>query len=141
MEYILNPNNFNPKHQASGCIIWYGEKALFLKKKTKVSPKGFFWEIPAGKLEEGESPEKALEREVREETGIELKLFEKIKTFNMRLYTQNYDFVYHLYRSSVENDEIILSKEHEDYKWANREESRVMDLETGADIYMEYFYK
>lgn len=39
---------------------------------------GYLWEVPAGKLDPGESPRDCAERELREETGLEAGRFESV---------------------------------------------------------------
>jgi 8-oxo-dGTP diphosphatase len=51
-------------------VIRQGEKLLVCQRKAG-SPFALKWEFPGGKLEPGESPEGCLQRELREELGIE----------------------------------------------------------------------
>lgn len=44
------------------------ERILLVRKKS--GPYLGLWDLPGGKIEFGESPEEALKREVREETGL-----------------------------------------------------------------------
>ena len=71
------------------CIIINKKKEILLQKKTSDYPilPGGYWCFFGGAIENGESPEEAIRREVKEELGLELtfKIF-KVMTYK----TQNY---------------------------------------------------
>ncbi len=46
--------------------------SILISRRLKGSHLGGLWEFPGGKLEAGEDPEKAVRREVEEETGLRL---------------------------------------------------------------------
>ena len=50
-------------------IIQRDEKYFVARRKTGKHLEGF-WEFPGGKIEEGESPENSLQRELQEEFGV-----------------------------------------------------------------------
>ena len=77
------------------------------------------WEFPGGKVEEGESKEEALKREIREELDTEIQVESFIETVE-------YDYpTFHLsmdvFWCSVISGELTL-KEHEAAKWLTKEE-------------------
>ena len=78
-----------------------------------------FWEFPGGKMEEGETPQEALKREIMEELGIEIKVGELITKIE-------YDYpTFHLsmdcFFVEIISGDLILKK-HEDAKWLTKEE-------------------
>ncbi|KMJ45414.1 8-oxo-dGTP diphosphatase MutT [Xenorhabdus khoisanae] len=56
-------------HIAAG-IIKNSNDEIFITQRSADSHMGGFWEFPGGKLEQGETPEQALIRELKEEVGI-----------------------------------------------------------------------
>jgi 8-oxo-dGTP diphosphatase len=52
-------------------IIWQGDK-IFIARRRPEKSLGGYWEFPGGKIEEGEEPEIALVRELKEELGMEV---------------------------------------------------------------------
>ncbi len=78
-----------------------------------------WWEFPGGKIEEGESPEDALKREIREELATEISVGEKIATVE-------YDYpTFHLtmecFLCQVISGKLTLL-EHENAKWLSASE-------------------
>ena len=88
------------------------------------------WEFTGVKIEEGETPEEALKREIMEELDTEIEVGELIDTIE-------YDYPdFHLsmgcYWCSVVSGDLFL-KEHEDARWLGKDE--LMDVEwLPADI-------
>jgi 8-oxo-dGTP diphosphatase len=50
-------------------VVWRDER-LLLTQRPPGGPLGLQWEMPGGKIEDGESPEHALAREIHEELGV-----------------------------------------------------------------------
>lgn len=84
------------------------------------------WEVPAGLLEKGESPEQAIRREIEEEVGRRARDLESLAVFHP---TPGFcDEVLHLFRATrlsetpvrLDDDEVL------DRKWFTLEEAREM---------------
>ena len=78
-----------------------------------------YWEFPGGKIEEGESKEEALKREIQEELGCTIKVFDAVEDT-----TYEYDkFIVRLetFMSKVISGTPVIS-EHAEIKWVSREE-------------------
>jgi 8-oxo-dGTP pyrophosphatase MutT (NUDIX family) len=140
IEDITTIKNFNPKFDVASCIIEYDGKILFLKRQ-KNKPQPNKYSLPAGKIENDESVEDGIIREVFEETGINLKK-DKVKYLKKR-YVQytNYQFIYHSFFYKLDNMPIIKINEVEDqeYKWVDIKEVLSLDLIQDEDKCLEEF--
>lgn len=82
---------------------------FFCAQRPEGKSLGGFWEFPGGKLEEGESPEQALIREIKEELNSEIKIVSYIneasydydfgtvvmKTYHAKLISGNLELLEH----------------------------------------------
>jgi ADP-ribose pyrophosphatase len=54
---------------------------ILLLRQFRHAANGYIWEIPAGRLDPGESPESCARRELEEETGMRAARVERLTTF------------------------------------------------------------
>ena len=97
-----------------------GTKEVFATQRGYGEYKDW-WEFPGGKIEEGESPESALVREIREELATEISVGDYIDTIE-------FDYpAFHLsmrcYECSIISGKLELL-EHENAAWLTRESLR-----------------
>ncbi len=78
-----------------------------------------WWEFPGGKMEQGETPEEALKREIWEELETRIVVERFVATVEWD-YPQ-FHLTMHCYLCHVESGHLEL-KEHEAAKWLNKEE-------------------
>lgn len=95
-----------------------GEPIIFATQRGYGDFKGG-WEFPGGKIEEGETPQEALKREIIEELDTEIIVGELVDTIE-------YDYpTFHLsmdcYWAEIVSGELVL-KEHEAARWLTKAE-------------------
>ncbi len=99
-------------------LLWKEGNILAARRGDHVVRKGL-WEFPGGKVEEGETAEEAIIREMKEEMGLTVRVIKKFpvikhdyEDFTIRLMP----FACHW----IEGD--ISLKDHDRYKWMSRNE-------------------
>jgi len=132
------PQDFISSLDVAACYIECRGKYLFLKRSLKC-PQGRTWGIPAGKFELGESALDAVLREVFEEVGLSLlenSLDDLGKVF---VRYPHQDFTYYMFHQELADfPQIILSDEHEEYRWLSLEEAEEIPLISGAKEAFEH---
>ncbi len=82
------------------------------------------WEFPGGKIEEGESPQEALVREIKEELNANIQVGELIQTVEYDY--PNFHLSMDCFWCELESEQLEL-REHEDAKWLSKNELDSVD--------------
>lgn len=143
-------NNF----MKEDALFYVGQKA-FIEKNEKVlvlNDPLVGLDFPGGKIQEGEAKEKninslinALKREVREETGLEIEVFEPFAVWYRKFSDKNHrnygKEVYLVsFRCKYLSGEIRLSDEHNKFQWVDKDNYKeVDDGSEYFDILRKYF--
>ncbi len=69
----------SPKRVRVAAAVIRREGLVLLTRRPPGGPLGLQWEFPGGKIERGESVHQALEREIREELGVEVQPLEVLE--------------------------------------------------------------
>jgi 8-oxo-dGTP pyrophosphatase MutT (NUDIX family) len=133
--------NFNKKFDVVSAFIDHGPQTLLLLRQDH-KPQGNTWAMVAGKVDEGESLEQALAREVAEEIDLHVKPeeFKFHESYFVRY--PGYDYLYHVFHLSLLARPVIrLNKEeHKELQWVEPREALKLKLIQYEDVCIKSFY-
>jgi len=90
-----------------------------IAKRNRDKYMGLMWEFPGGKVEESETFEEALSREIIEELNVSITIHNKIAEEKYK--DDEIDIVLHYFVCTINQGELILS-EHEAIEWVAKED-------------------
>lgn len=112
------------------CAILLKDDKILICQRAASMKLALKWEFPGGKIEEGESKQECLSREIKEELGIDITILEELSSV-----THHYpDFSICLFPFLCQTSNPKLKvKEHAQVKWVRLEELEQYDW-AAADI-------
>ncbi len=118
-----------PRHYVVGFIIKRGEKYLLMERKN--FPYGFA--SSAGHIDEGENVMMALNRELKEETELEIvkseEVFNEIISLNPCRYDGTYDHMTYIYTVETKGELKVDESEFKSFGWYSKDEIFKLNLE------------
>lgn len=87
LDRAIDPDGFEIKraivqHGGSAVMMPVDHRGrILLVRQYRLPARQYLWELPAGRMDEGETPLKAARRELVEETGLRAKKWKKIADF------------------------------------------------------------
>lgn len=127
------------KKNVVAVIVNEDNKILLLKRsdfKDQWMPNK--WALIGGGIEKGESPEEACEREIQEETGLEIKKF--TKSFTIQRHADSQETVLAC-RYTGEPTDITLNEENSNYGWYDVSEMEYLDIVPHLIEYITLVFK
>ncbi|GGA33709.1 (deoxy)nucleoside triphosphate pyrophosphohydrolase [Psychrobacillus lasiicapitis] len=113
-----------------GAIIENENKEIFCALRSHEMSLPNYWEFPGGKIEDDETPEQALKREIAEEFACSIEVGEKVEDT-----TYEYDKV--IVRLETYKAKLLqgtpLALEHAEMRWVTRDNLHKLDF-APADI-------
>ncbi|WP_019154264.1 NUDIX hydrolase [Robertmurraya massiliosenegalensis] len=106
-------------------VIVYEGRVLIVQRTKEDKIGGGTWECVGGKIEFGEELESALLREIKEEVGLSVTV-EKLLYATTFKTDPTRQVVILTYLCSSDSSNAILSKEHSSFKWATKEQLRLL---------------
>lgn len=112
-----------------GALIFNAQGQLFLMRSHKWRGQ---WVIPGGHIELGETMEQALRREIREETGLEIRDIEFI-CFQEFIHDDRFwrrrHFIFFDYTCRTDSTEVVLNDEAQEYVWVDLDRAKELPVE------------
>jgi 8-oxo-dGTP diphosphatase len=119
------------KVEIVAAIIVHDNKILCVQRgENKLPYISKKFEFPGGKIEEGETKEETIKREIKEELNMDINVKDEFITVNHQY--PDFNLTMHSFICECDIPELTLT-EHIDYKWLSKNEMEYLDW-AAADI-------
>lgn len=106
---------------AVAAIIFKGERILAMKRSVNKDAGPGLWETLSGRIEAGEDPLEALQREIEEECGLTVKIDPRpVKSYHAQ--RKGRPMIVIIYRAEYLSGRVQRSEEHDEYAWLTPDE-------------------
>ncbi len=123
----------------AGCIIRDKDNRILLLHRN--TDKHQQWEVPGGKVEDGEEPQATAMREVKEETGVDVQIIQLLGHQAFTEGERTFDYSYFL-AEIVDGEISVLEPEtFDDAKHFSIGQMRHLNLSTGASTFLNMVQK
>lgn len=102
-------------------IITHKNRVLIVKRSNRAKLGPGNWEFVGGNIEFGEDLEEALNREAMEEIGMPIEIDKVLYATTSKISLRGQAVII-VYKCFGENEKVVLSEEHSDYKWVSKED-------------------
>lgn len=115
----------------SGFILNDKKEVLLVKRSDTDDFLPGYWEMPGGGTDNGEHPTIALQREIKEEVGLDVEVGKPLAVddYFMEKEDEKIHRVEIFFACLVKNNQpVVLSHEHSAYKWVAKEDLEKLDM-------------
>lgn len=103
-------------------IVFNKEKKFLALRRSETHPyKPFSWDLPGGDLDFGEDPEEGIKRETKEESNLDIFNIIPLDVEGHMTPDGSY-WVTIAYTAECDSNNVILSYEHDQFQWVDKEE-------------------
>jgi mutator protein MutT len=114
-------------------VIKKNGKFLLLKRSRHNKVYAGYWQFPEGGIEAGETPERALARELKEETGLKVKRAKLlgVASGNIEYFHQKIWHFIRIFYTAKTAGKLRLSADHDEHGWFSEKELKKLKLLKG----------
>ncbi len=124
--FMSIPSEHSKKLVMVPCAIFEKDGHLFAAQRSEAMSLPLKWEFPGGKVDEGESEEEALHREIMEELSIEIEIGTRLAPAFKEDPARNRVICLVPYICRIMSTPIVLT-EHSQYKWVRIDQLTTLD--------------
>ena len=118
-----------------GVIKNNNEEILIVKRHPKSKTDPEMWELPGGKVEDGEYFTKALVREIKEEVNLDCKVGDLCEAVQNN-YSNKRTVQLYMHLDNV-NGDVKISEEHTEFMWASIDMLKSLEISTSLKKMLE----
>ena len=129
--------NKNMKKGVNVVITDNQNRILILKRDSNVEFSPSLWDLPGGKVENNETLQKAVKREAKEESGLDVEP------------KNNYFYLYHYpngkidiyaFQANLISGEVVIDEKHTEFKWISKDEWKSLDYTPSVTATLKEFF-